>query len=358
MLRSREGIAQKHRDRHRADAPGDRRQKPGHLGHVLVDVPDETVFRPVHRDVDHDRSGLDHVLRSRAPACPTAATRTSARRACSARSVRARMTDRHGRVLGEQHHRHRLADDLAAPDHDRLLALQLDVVLGEERHDSRAAWPARAAARRGRGGRRSRDGSRPRPSSRSTANVTFDSSMCSGSGSWTRIPSTPSSAFSSSRSSSTSLSGVAVGKAVIPRLDAGLGARVVLLRHVDVGRRIVSDEHRREADGTAERLDLFGDSRSQLLGERLSVHANCGHGAESLLRSNQACRYAGPVSMLLKIVLLLVTVAVGAAGGRPTSGRRPRVGHRGLVRSKCARQSRTGTSGTRARRACSPGTRA
>ena len=49
----------------------------------------------------------------------------------------ARVADRHGHVLGEEQHRHRLADDLAAADHDRLLPLQLDAVLGQHHHHPR-----------------------------------------------------------------------------------------------------------------------------------------------------------------------------------------------------------------------------
>ena len=71
------------------------------------------------------------------PGRPTAATRMSARRVWRGEVVRARVADRHRRVLGKEEHRHRLADDLAPPDHDRLVALQLDPVLLEHHHHAR-----------------------------------------------------------------------------------------------------------------------------------------------------------------------------------------------------------------------------
>ena len=59
----------------------------------------------------------------------------------------------------------------------------------------------------------------------STARMTRPSSIWPGSGSWTRIPSTASSAFSSATSSSSSSSVVSAGQAEVARLDPDLARR-------------------------------------------------------------------------------------------------------------------------------------
>ena len=57
-----QGVDQQHRDRHRPDAAGNRRDRRRDLGRgVEVDVAAEAVLGAVHADVDHHRPGLDRV---------------------------------------------------------------------------------------------------------------------------------------------------------------------------------------------------------------------------------------------------------------------------------------------------------
>ena len=69
---------------------------------------------------------------------PTAAISTSARAHTSARS-RVREWHRHRRVLGEQQLSHRLAEQVRAPDHDRLGALKLRVDARQQLHHPRGS---------------------------------------------------------------------------------------------------------------------------------------------------------------------------------------------------------------------------
>ena len=64
---------------------------------------------------------------------------------------------------------------------------------------------------------------------------------------------------------------------VVSRGDPGLRGGIVFPPDVDVGRRVVADEDRRETDGRAERLDLARDLVPNLLGERLSVDPDRRH---------------------------------------------------------------------------------
>ena len=195
-------------------------------------------------------------------------------------------------MLREEKHRDRLPDDLAAPDDDRLLPFELDLVLGQEshdpergrRHEHRLAEEQPARVQRVepvhvlRRVDRERDlrlvhvlGQRQLHEDPVDAVVRVQ-----------LVEQVQHLALGRRR-----------GKAVIPRLDPGLGARVVLLRHVDVRRGIVPDEHRREADGAPERVDLAGDLAAELLGEHFPVHANRGHGAEAYCGDGAArLRYA------------------------------------------------------------------
>ena len=177
---------------------------------------------------------------------PTAATRTSASSVWRSRSLGARVADRDGRVGLEQQVRDRLADDVAAADDDRPRALQPrsrtpraarmipSGVAGTSAGRPRYSWPAFA-------------GWKPSTSfAGSTASMTRLSSRCAGSGSWTRIPSTASSAFSSATSSRSSSSVVSAGRRWSCGVDPGRLRRLVLAADVDVRRRVVADEHGRE----------------------------------------------------------------------------------------------------------------
>jgi hypothetical protein len=65
---------------------------------------------------------------------PIAATRMSADRHSPGEVRRAAVADRDRGVAREQEHRHRLSDDVAAPDDDRPLALRVDAVVVEHHH--------------------------------------------------------------------------------------------------------------------------------------------------------------------------------------------------------------------------------
>ena len=137
MLRSCQRVAQKHRDRHRADAARNRGHEARDVEDRRIDVADELpVLRAVHADVDDGRARLHHVGRHEPGPADGGDEDVGAARVLG-EIRRARVADRHGRVLREEQHRHRLADDLAAADDDRLLALQLDPVLGEHHHHAR-----------------------------------------------------------------------------------------------------------------------------------------------------------------------------------------------------------------------------
>ena len=107
------------------DAAGDRRDRAGDLGRrVEVDVAVEAVVGAVDADVDDRRARLDPVALDH-PGAPDrgdqhvgAAADRRPGRACASGS-------RHGGVGAEQQLGHRLAEEVRAPDDDRLGALEL-----------------------------------------------------------------------------------------------------------------------------------------------------------------------------------------------------------------------------------------
>ena len=104
--------------------PGHGRHVPCNLHRRGVDVADETGVRSVHPDVDHGRAALDHVGRHEPGTTGGDDEHVGVERL--AREVaRARVADRHRRVLLQQQVGDGLADDVAAPDDDGLRALQL-----------------------------------------------------------------------------------------------------------------------------------------------------------------------------------------------------------------------------------------
>ena len=145
------------------------------------------------------------------PARPTAATRMSARRVCSARStvrewqiVTVACSARSSIAIGLPTISLRPITTASLPFSSTPCSASItitpDGVAGTRKGSPRKRSPAL-------------DGWKPSTSlSGSTARSTFGSSMCSGSGSWTRIPSTPSSAFRSAMSSRISTSSVSAGK--------------------------------------------------------------------------------------------------------------------------------------------------
>ena len=172
--------------------------------------------------------------------------------------LRVRMAERHRRVrLLEQVH-DGLADDRAAADHDRARAVELDVVLGEERHhaerrrrdDRRPAEVELARVQR----MEAVDVLRRRDRADDLRLVDVLRAAAAGRGS-RRCPSRRSArrAWRAARPRWSS-----AGQAQVGRVEAGLGRRLVLEPDVDLGGRVVADEDGDEPD-VADRLDLFGD---------------------------------------------------------------------------------------------------
>ena len=131
----------------------------------------------VHADVDHDRARLDHRRRQRVGAADGGDDDVGAARVLG-EIGRAAVADGDGRVGLQQQQRHRLADGVAAADHDRVLAAQVDAGALDQRHA--APRRARAESRAGRraAGRRSRSSSRRRPCAASIASITRCGAMC------------------------------------------------------------------------------------------------------------------------------------------------------------------------------------
>ena len=163
QARGLERVAQQHRDRHRPDAAGHGRDRRGHLGDGLeVDVADEAALvarllrrQPVHADVDHDRPGRDEARRSIMPRAPDGRDQDRRRARTPPRRSRVREWQvGDGRVGLQQQLGHRLAEQVRAPDDDRLGALQLDARLAQQLHHAQrraraqAGPPERRAARR------------------------------------------------------------------------------------------------------------------------------------------------------------------------------------------------------------------
>ena len=187
-------VLKQHRDRHRADAAGHRRDRSGDLARRLeVDVarPGRRRFGSCRRRSPRRRASPNRRATSRGE--PTAATRMSARRHTAARSAVREWQTVTVAFAFKQQAGQRPADQDRAADYDRLGAGGLDPgvrqelhhPLGRARNESRTALGQQAGAARGQAvdvlGRIDRARS-PRPG-RSR----------SGSGSWTRIPSTSSS---------------------------------------------------------------------------------------------------------------------------------------------------------------------
>ena len=143
-LRGGDGVLQQHRDRQRPDAAGHRRQRAGDLRHAPVHVADDDRAAAVEvasrgdpaskrraattrvgdradADVNDRRAGL-HELRRDEPRPPDRRDENVGGRGDRGQVRRLRVADRHRRVALQQQHRHRLADDLAAPDDDRVRA--------------------------------------------------------------------------------------------------------------------------------------------------------------------------------------------------------------------------------------------
>ena len=91
-----------------------------------------------------------------------------------------------------------------------------------------------------------------------------------GSGSWTRIASIASSAFSAATLASSSSSLVSAGSRTSRRVEAGFERGLVLEPDVHLGGGVVADEHGHEPD-VADRLHLLGDLGADALGDRFPL---------------------------------------------------------------------------------------
>src|SRR6266481_5940017 len=142
-------VREQHRDRHRPNAARHRRDPGGALARGgELDVADElAVGGAIDADVDHHRTVANPVAAHE--------LRASNRGDDDVRAAHdggeiagARVANRHGRVLLEQHERDRLADEVAAADDDGIGTAQLETGLGDEAHDAeRGARPQPAAPR-------------------------------------------------------------------------------------------------------------------------------------------------------------------------------------------------------------------
>ena len=179
---------------------------------------------------------------------PTAANTRSARRHTAGRSRVLRMRDRHGRVLGEQELRQRLADDVGAADHDRLDARRASgcTVLASMMQPSGVQG---TSAGRPVASRPALIGWKPSTSlAGSIASMTFCASICARQRQLHQdaVDRRIGVELPTSASSSASLGGVR--QAMIERAHAGFDRHaLVLLRDIDCARRIVADQHDREA---------------------------------------------------------------------------------------------------------------
>ena len=148
----------------------------------------------------------------------------------------------------------------------------------------RAASPGRAPGGRGRARRRSAGGSRRRPSPESTARITcvlVDVVRAAAAGRGSRRPRRRRSARRAARAAPPPASRPAAAgpSASKPASVAAL----CLQADVDVGGRIVADEHGHEPD-VADRRHLLGHLGADPLGERLALHQSSRTCGESRLR--------------------------------------------------------------------------
>ena len=136
-----DGIAQKARDGHGTHASGHGSDPPRDLGATLkvavADIVGPALDLVVAR-IHHDRSRLDPV--------PLHHLGTSDRGHDDvgfadqfSEVLGSRVSDRHGRVLFQQHQRRRFAQDDAAADHDRALTTRVNAVMLQESHDAQGS---------------------------------------------------------------------------------------------------------------------------------------------------------------------------------------------------------------------------
>src|SRR5574340_501064 len=134
-LRGAHGVRHQHGDGHRADAAGHRGDPAGHfLRRIEIHVAAQlAVGHAVDADVDHRRAGLDHVAGDHLrPAGGDDQDVGVARVFGEVDGLGG--ADGDGGIVLQQHQRHRLADDVAAPDHHGMLALDRHAAFFQQLH--------------------------------------------------------------------------------------------------------------------------------------------------------------------------------------------------------------------------------
>src|SRR5581483_11003040 len=263
-------------DRHRPDAAGDRRQVGGHVRDAGIDVADEARLGPVDADVDDGRARLDHVRRDDGGAARRHHEHVRVE-GMAGEVARVRMADGDGCVRLLEQLRDRLPDDRAAADDDGPRAVELDPVLGEQRHHA---------------ARRCRD--EPRPREEQLTGVQRVESVhvlqrVDGADHALLVDAARQRQLHEQRVDR--LVGVQLRDLVeqvvlrdrvrqpqVGRTKTGRLGRLVLAADVDVRRRVVADENGRKAD-TAEDAHLLGHLRADAFRQRTAGHRRGGHSA-------------------------------------------------------------------------------
>ena len=197
------------------------------------------------------------------------------------------MADGDGRVLLQEQQRHRLADDVRAPDDDGVAPGERHARVLHEAHDAGAACTARRPAAR-RAARRGSLSWKPSTSfAGAIASRTRAASMCFGSGSCTRMPWTAGSGVQALDAlfSRTAASATSCRKLEQLGMHADLGGGQGLVAHVDARG---GDRRRRGSPRgpallrAAQARRPAASSRAKPRGERFSVEdLGCHGGAQS-----------------------------------------------------------------------------
>ena len=259
-------------------------------GFVERDVADQLaravgLLDPLLPDVDHRRARLDPVAADQLGPADRGDDDVGAPNG-GGQIARARMRDGDRAVRPKQQLRHRLADDVRAADHDGVEpGKSPSSCCSSIRQPSgvQGTKPWRPIARRP-----AFTGWKPSTSLSGRMRVMITrSSICGGSGSWTRMPSTAGSAFSRSTSVEQLVlrrrAGSRCSKLSMPASTRRLDLRA------DIGRarRILADqdhrEARRPAGARAKARDLARDPLAQRQGGRLCRRSACASSADIIL---------------------------------------------------------------------------
>ena len=225
-LRRLERVAQQHRDRHRADAAGHRRDQPRRARPRASKStsPSRPCVGAVDADVDHHRALLDPVALDEAGPADGGDQHVGAA-ADLGEVARARVAGRDGRVArpaaaratGLPTRSERPTTTASAPS-------SVDVVAAQQLHARRAACTAAGPGGPWPAGRRRSASARRRPWPGRSPRSAPPPSICGGVGSWSRMPETRGSSLSSCSSALDLACGVSAGSRWSKPRDADLGA--------------------------------------------------------------------------------------------------------------------------------------